>query len=403
MKRRWMIWTCLLGALFATRGVNAQILDGGQPSVDDGRLHAWYDAAEFIGGDGDPSTPVWPNKQGEIDRSIWGGWGPSDDSALDLITMENGLPAVQYTDVVTWSEDGQFGTVSDSFTVFVTATVRDVTQAYFFTGNQGGGGAEANANYQVDEFDTWSMKGDLDRILTAPVEADVLQYHAFTFSEDGIGRHHINGQLVGEGEIGLGSLQGLVLGGRQNGFERSGIDFAEVLIYSEELMEADRQAIEGYLEAKYFGSGLVGDFNQDGELNAPDIDDLTAQSASGANDLTYDLNDDSLVNEDDVQVWVKELFNSWMGDANLDGKFSSTDLVQVLAAGTYELDVPAVWSSGDFNGDARTNSTDLVVALGDGGYELGPRAAVAAVPEPACVALFSMALPLLARRLRRRV
>ena len=57
----------------------------------------------------------------------------------------------------------------------------------------------------------------------------------------------------------------------------------------------------------------------------------------------------------------------------------------VLASGTYEADVDAVWSTGDFDGDGRATSSDLVAALSDGGYEAGPRAAVAAVPEPSAL------------------
>jgi hypothetical protein len=135
------------------------------------------------------------------------------------------------------------------------------------------------------------------------------------------------------------------------------------------------------------GGGVTGDFNGNGVLDLPDVDDLTGQSAGGTNPAAYDLNSDSLVNDGDVGVWVKDLANSWIGDANLDGEFNSADLVNVLASGTYEADVPSVWSTGDFNGDGRTNSSDLVAALSDGGYELGPRAAVAAVPEPSSCAL----------------
>jgi hypothetical protein len=134
----------------------------------------------------------------------------------------------------------------------------------------------------------------------------------------------------------------------------------------------------------YTGSlAAPGDFNGNGSLDAGDIDDLTGQAAAGTNPAAYDLNSDAAVNTADVTVWVRDLYNSWIGDANLDGEFNSSDLVTVLASGTYEADVAAVWSTGDFNGDGRANSSDLVAALADGGYELGPRAAVAAVPEPA--------------------
>lgn len=135
-----------------------------------------------------------------------------------------------------------------------------------------------------------------------------------------------------------------------------------------------------------------GDFNGNGTLDVADIDSLTQQSASGLNPASFDLNKDQLVNAADINVWVKDLFKSWIGDANLDGEFNSGDLVTVLASGTYETSQPSVWSRGDFDGDGFTSSGDLVAALSDGGYERGPRAAVAAVPEPSAGGLLLAAL-----------
>jgi hypothetical protein len=132
---------------------------------------------------------------------------------------------------------------------------------------------------------------------------------------------------------------------------------------------------------------IPGDFNDDGVLDATDINDLTAKSAAGVYDAPYDLNTDLAVNSADVAMWVKDLFKSWIGDANLDKEFSSADLVDVLASGTYENNINAVWTTGDFDGSGRTNTSDLVAALADGGYERGPVAAVASVPEPSSALL----------------
>jgi len=145
-----------------------------------------------------------------------------------------------------------------------------------------------------------------------------------------------------------------------------------------------------------------GDFNGNGTLDVADIDSLTQQSASGKNPPSFDLNKDAFVNSADVNVWVKDLFKSWIGDTNLDGEFNSGDLVTVLVSGTYETSQSSVWSRGDFDGDGFTTSGDLVAALTDGGYEKGPRAAVAAVPEPQAAWLMLAAAGGLLPWLRRR-
>ncbi|MCA9200078.1 MAG: alginate lyase family protein [Planctomycetales bacterium] len=71
----------------------------------------------------------------------------------------------------------------------------------------------------------------------------------------------------------------------------------------------------------------------------------------------------------------------WIGDANVDGEFDSSDLVDVFQAGLYESAERATWATGDWNRDGQFNSTDLVAAFSQGGYDQGPHTA-RAVPEP---------------------
>jgi hypothetical protein len=125
-----------------------------------------------------------------------------------------------------------------------------------------------------------------------------------------------------------------------------------------------------------------GNFVRDETLNVDDISRLSAAILASSSDLVYDLNDDELVNVADLQFWVHDIFGTWTGDANLDGEFKSSDLVNVFQAGKYELDTAATWSEGDWNADGRFTTRDLVAAFQDGGYEQGPRASVTAVPEP---------------------
>lgn len=53
-------------------------------------------------------------------------------------------------------------------------------------------------------------------------------------------------------------------------------------------------------------------------------------------------------------------FNTYLGDANLDGEFNSCDLTTVFQAAKYELDEDAGWAEGDWTGDGQFDTADLV-------------------------------------------
>ena len=59
------------------------------------------------------------------------------------------------------------------------------------------------------------------------------------------------------------------------------------------------------------------------------------------------------------------------GDANRDGLFDQTDVLQVLTAGKYLTAQPATWSEGDWNGDNVFDQHDLVMALQTAEYADG--------------------------------
>lgn len=140
-------------------------------------------------------------------------------------------------------------------------------------------------------------------------------------------------------------------------------------------------------------SNILGDLDRDGILTSFDIDLLTRavqlRETQYANiqltvDPSFDLNDDDQFDLQDRSFWIESILHTYLGDANLDGEFNSTDLIQVLAAGLYNDNEPgnSGWLEGDWNGDGDFDSTDLIAALQSGGYDQGRRAATLFVPEP---------------------
>ena len=155
--------------------------------------------------------------------------------------------------------------------------------------------------------------------------------------------------------------------------------------------------IQDAFEAQ-LAEALPGDYNSDGML---DVDDLNLQAdAIESGDLAFDEDNDGDVDREDRKIWVKDYRRTWVGDADLDGEFTSGDFVAVFTVGKYEKDEAATWAEGDWDGDKRFGTADFVFAFSDGGYELGPLTDVQAVPEPSGLGLLLMGLGLLATRIR---
>ena len=109
------------------------------------------------------------------------------------------------------------------------------------------------------------------------------------------------------------------------------------------------------------------DFNQDGRLTAEDID---AFCDASADEHRFDLDGNGNVDDDDYLVLIEDIFQTSIGDANLDGIFNSRDLVQIFQAGQYQDNHPrnSTWSTGDWNCDREFDTGDLVFAFQRGGY-----------------------------------
>ena len=197
-------------------------------------------------------------------------------------------------------------------------------------------------------------------------------------------------------ETGMVSLQDLLVNDYGLGEQLEGWWFTNVLDITDDGRFVVGRGLnpngqrEGFLVD--LSPNLPGDFNADGQLDALDIDELSAVVREGTHPKRFDLTDDDLVTDDDRVAWVHQLKNTYFGDANLDGEFNTGDLTHVLEAGKYETGQAAGWDEGDWNGDAIFGTGDFVTALIDGGYELGPKQDVAAVPEPTSALLFVIGL-----------
>ena len=146
----------------------------------------------------------------------------------------------------------------------------------------------------------------------------------------------------------------------------------------------------------FVGGALLGDYNENGELDAEDLD-WQAEVALGLRPFEdkYDVNGDGVVDQADRTIWLTDLFETWSGgDSNLDKEFNTADFVQVFTEGKYETGERAGYAQGDWTGDLLFDTADFVYAFTVDAYEKGPFTGngVAAVPEPGSVALLLLGL-----------
>jgi len=109
-----------------------------------------------------------------------------------------------------------------------------------------------------------------------------------------------------------------------------------------------------------------GDTDGDGDVDADDIDNFTAQDTGDAlNEEMYDLTGDMALdaiggpsNAEDMNELIREILGTEYGDANLDGLVNSADL-SILAANFGGSGKG--WATADLNGDDIVNSADLSI------------------------------------------
>ncbi len=161
------------------------------------------------------------------------------------------------------------------------------------------------------------------------------------------------------------------------------IAFWNTALTEEQLVDHFNQAV---------GGGEPGDFNSNGRIDVADVNLLLEAIYEGSTDILFDVDGNLVVDEDDLAFWVGDIAITWFGDADLNGEFNSSDLVQVFQRGEYEDGFleNSRWDGGDWTGDLEFDSADFVQAFQDGGFELGPMSATP-IPEPHSATLLAVA------------
>ena len=109
-------------------------------------------------------------------------------------------------------------------------------------------------------------------------------------------------------------------------------------------------------------------------VDASDIDQIYANFGQAAG--VWDLNGDGVVNQADVDCFVKTILHTNYGDANLDCKVDFYDFQQVMYNWQSQN---AGWAHGDFNGDGVVDYNDFQLLLNNWnpvGIGLGPVVAI---------------------------
>ena len=115
--------------------------------------------------------------------------------------------------------------------------------------------------------------------------------------------------------------------------------------------------------------GIRGNFNEDDLVDAGDIDLLTQAIRDNSTDDRFDLNDDGMLDEDDLNVMVTDVLNTRFGDTDLDGDVDFADFLN-LSKG---FGTDAGWSGGNFNIDAAIGNSDFRLMSENFGWKDDPQ------------------------------
>jgi hypothetical protein len=120
---------------------------------------------------------------------------------------------------------------------------------------------------------------------------------------------------------------------------------------------------------------LIADFDGDMDVDAADIDQLTAAIRNMSPDGRFDLNGDGQLDQLDLTTMVLDYVGTLFGDANLDETVDGQDFILWNDS---KFTTAAGWARGDFNGDNITDGLDFIQWNNNKFTSVG----AIAVPEP---------------------
>jgi len=102
---------------------------------------------------------------------------------------------------------------------------------------------------------------------------------------------------------------------------------------------------------------MIGDFDEDADVDHADIDLLSDAIRSGAQDAVFDLTRDGRVDQADHDYMIRHVLGTRPGDTNLDCSVDERDVV-ATSPSLGAMDGGG-WSDGDFDGNGRVDLMDL--------------------------------------------
>jgi len=246
--REWLIARCLAPINLDGRQVQDITIDGdsvsqvtmdGQQVFDDaipdsGLAHQ-YDATEITANDSDAVT-AWANQEGGDDLTA--GTAPTYKTSII-----GGNAVVRH--------DGTNEYLTASFSSTVTAPYHIFMVAQLTATNSGSfnyaldGGSSNDLAYREDDGPNFDWGG-------LNVTSSDTTAHIHTLLADGANSTvRIDGTQEATGDSGVSDLTGLSTGARPDGVLHGPWDIGEILIYSQQLSDSDRDSVESYLADKW--------------------------------------------------------------------------------------------------------------------------------------------------------